>query len=82
MTKKTNQTTGTAKETAKRQPTHLIYQVIGEGEKAKWMKVGAGWTHNKDGKGLYLRFDAYPLTGRIQVREITEQQDAQDGGQQ
>jgi hypothetical protein len=60
--KKTNQS---------KRPTHMIFQVIGEGEKARWLRVGAGWT-NKDGKGLTLKFDAYPVVGRTVMREITE----------
>lgn len=49
-------------------PTHTIFQVIGEGEQARWIRIGAGWA-NKDGKGLSLRFDAYPATGRTVIRE-------------
>lgn len=63
-------------------PTHAIYQVIGDGEKARWIRVGAGWA-NKDGKGLNLKFDAYPVVGHIAVREITKQDETADnGGQQ
>ncbi len=67
---------------AKRPPTHVIWAVIGETPKARWMKIGAGWT-NKDGKGINLVFDAYPVAGRIAVREITEAEGADaPGGQQ
>lgn len=69
-------------------PTHAIYQVQGEGEKTRWTKVGAAWMH-KDAKGAGLKFDAFPLSGRIVVREITEQDQtgedfdgASQGGQQ
>lgn len=67
-----------------KQPSHIIWQVIGEDNKTRWIRVGAGWT-NKDGKGLTLKFDAYPVTGRTVVR--TYEPDAttgtvQDGGQQ
>ncbi len=51
-------------------PTHAIFQVIGENDKARWIRVGAAWT-NADGKGLTLRFDAYPVVGRTVIREIT-----------
>jgi hypothetical protein len=81
MNKQSNNEREAAPESVKRPPTHTIFQVIGESDKSKWIRVGAGWA-NKDGKGLYLRFDAYPVVGRIQVREITERQDAQDGGQE
>ncbi|MCC6946397.1 MAG: hypothetical protein IT539_01385 [Bradyrhizobiaceae bacterium] len=66
----------------KRQPTHVVWQVIGESDKAKWIRVGAGWA-NKDGKGISLVFDAYPMTGRTVVREVTENEDADaTGGQE
>jgi hypothetical protein len=70
--------------TEKKGPSHVIWQVIGETDKARWIRVGAGWT-NRDGKGLTLRFDAYPVAGRTVVREITEQGEAnsgKEGGQQ
>ncbi|WP_417308030.1 hypothetical protein [Devosia sp.] len=54
----------------KRLPTHSIFQVIGEGDNARWIRVGAGWSHRKDGKGMNLVFDAYPVVGRIVVREV------------
>ncbi|MCW5714469.1 MAG: hypothetical protein KIT43_08175 [Bauldia sp.] len=52
-----------------RRPTHIVWQVIGEGEKAHWVRLGAGWL-NRDGKGISLRMDAVALTGRTVVREI------------
>lgn len=58
-----------------KRPTHAIFQVVDNGEKTNWNRVGAAWP-NKDGKGLYLKFDAYPIVGRIQVREITKQDEA------
>jgi hypothetical protein len=68
-------------EQTKKRPSHIIYQVIGEEEKARWNRIGAAWTH-KGGKGYYLRFDAYPVTGRIQMRENVEPDAREgDGGQ-
>jgi hypothetical protein len=81
MNKQTNNEREATTESGKRPPTHTIFQVLGDGDKSRWIRVGAGWA-NKDGKGLFLKFDAYPVVGRIQVREVTERQDAQDGGQQ
>ncbi len=63
-----------------KRPTHIIWQVIGETDKARWTRIGAGWT-NRDGKGLMLKFDAYPLAGRTMVREVTETEDASNGGE-
>ena len=80
MTKETKKKTeDTQESSAKRQPTHVIYQVIGDSDKAKWLRIGAGWA-NKDGKGLSLKFDAYPVTGRTVVREVSEQDETSEGG--
>ena len=57
-------------------PTHAIFQVIGEGDAARWIRVGAAWT-NRDGKGYSVRFDAYPVTGRTVMREIDHELDEQ-----
>jgi hypothetical protein len=64
-------------ETEKKRPTHAIYQVLGE-DKARWTRIAAGWL-NKDGKGVNLVLDAVPLSGRIVLREITEQDETQEG---
>lgn len=65
-------------------PTHGIYQVTGEGDKAYWLRVGAAWLHS-DSKGANLVFDAMPLKGRIVVRELSEKEAASEasntGGQ-
>ena len=50
-----------------KRPTHIIWQVIGEGDDAFWNRIGAGWA-NKDGQGISLRFDAYPIAGRPVIR--------------
>lgn len=68
MSKKSNETN---------RPTHAIWQVQGEGDKARWTRVGAAWLH-KDTKGANLIFDSFPLSGRVVVREITEQDNAGD----
>jgi hypothetical protein len=64
-----------------KRPTHVIWQVIGESDKARWIRVGAAWA-NRDGKGLTLKFDAYPVAGRTVVREFSEKQPGDTGGQQ
>jgi hypothetical protein len=68
----------TTKET--KRPTHAIYQVQGEGDKAYWNRIGAAWLH-EDEKGANMVFDAFPLTGRIVLREIVEKDDSKAGGQ-
>ena len=60
---------------APKRPTHVIYQVMGEEDKARWIRVGSAWA-NRDGKGLNLVFDAYPVTGRTVVREALDEKQA------
>lgn len=51
-----------------RKPTHAVYHVRGEGEKAYWTKVGAAWLHD-DKEGLSLSLDYMPVSeGRLVVR--------------
>ncbi len=61
------------------QPSHAIFQVIGEDSKARWIRVGAAWP-NSDGKGFTMRFDAYPVVGRTVMREIVQQPEGSEGG--
>jgi hypothetical protein len=55
-----------------RQPTHRAYSVIRrEGQDDFWLNVGLVFPH-KDGKGLNIILQAFPLDGKIVCREITE----------
>jgi len=63
-----------------KRPSHVIYQVIGEDKKARWIRVGAAW-QNRDKKGFTLKFDAYPVLGRTVIRENSEPADVQPQGQ-
>lgn len=65
-------------DTKSNKPTHAIYSVQGEGEKAHWTRIGAAWPH-KDGNGFSISLDCIPLNGRIQMRIPTE---AEKGGAQ
>lgn len=49
-------------------PSHGVYIVEGEGDKAFWTKVGAAW-QNDDGKGFSVSLTCLPLNGRLVVRE-------------
>jgi hypothetical protein len=63
-----------------KRPSHIVWQVIDEKQKqSRWIRVGAGWT-NKDGS-LYLRFDSYPVLGKVIIRLAVEKPDANEGGQ-
>lgn len=55
----------------KKRPSHIIWQVIGDKDNAFWHRVGAAWPH-RDGKGLFLKFDAHPVVGRTVIREVTD----------
>lgn len=48
-------------------PTHTVYVVEGEGDKAFWTKLGAAWAH-EDGQGYNISLTAMPLNGRLVVR--------------
>src|SRR4051812_45719687 len=54
-------------------PTHNIFQVIGDGENAIWIRVGAAWLH-KDERGAHLVFNSFPLTGKIVMRERNDRE--------
>ena len=49
-------------------PTHEAYVVVGEGEKARWTKIGVGFFRND---GMTILSDVLP-TGRLVVRPIAD----------
>ena len=60
MTNQTETATGS-------KPTHEVFHVVGDGDKARWAKIGVGWTHQK-GDGLNLVVNYTPLVpGRTVV---------------
>lgn len=61
--------------TNNKRPTHAIYQVVGDGDQARWLRVGAAWS-NRDNKGFTLKFDAYPIVGRTVLREFSDKPEA------
>jgi len=65
----------------KKAPTHGVYVVQGDGDNARWMKIGAAW-QNKDGKGMNIILDALPLSNKVVVREFSEKDAADKGAQQ
>ncbi|MCI5076435.1 hypothetical protein [Oricola sp.] len=65
-----------AKSTTPRIPTHEVFHVVGEKDKARWTKIGVGWQH-QDQDGLNLIINYTPLVeGRTVVRKIKAQQEA------
>ena len=51
-------------------PTHRVYHVVGDGEKARWTTIGAAWAHD-DNDGMNLQFDYLPAgtAGRLVIRK-------------
>lgn len=68
--------TSSSKSSGKK-PTHRLYRVTGDGDKASWTPIGAAWQH-ADGHGFSITCDAVPLQGRIVLRRITERNEAAD----
>ena len=57
-------------------PTHEIFHVVGEGNAARWTKIGVAWTH-KDGEGMNLAINYSPLVeGRTLIRKVKPKQEA------
>ena len=63
--------------TTNNKPTHEVHHVTGEGDKARWTRIGAAWTH-KDGNGFNLALNYLPLTqdGHLVVRKVKPKQEA------
>jgi hypothetical protein len=61
------------------QPTHRAYSVIKrEGQDDYWLNLGLVFPH-KDGKGFNIILQAFPLDGKVVIREITgDDKDAED----
>lgn len=60
-------------------PTHEVFNVLGDGDDAKWTKIGVGWQH-KNGDGLNLAINCIPKQeGRTVVRKIVPREKAPNG---
>ena len=58
-------------------PTHEVFHVVGEKDKARWTKIGVGWQH-QDSEGLNLIINYQPLVeGRTVVRKVKAQKEAE-----
>jgi hypothetical protein len=67
-----------SKHTTNTHPSHHVFVVEGEGDKAFWTKIGAAWNH-KDGEGLNVTLTALPLDGRIVIRTAKAADDQPQG---
>jgi hypothetical protein len=53
-------------------PTHRAYSVIKrEGQDDFWLNLGLAFPH-KDGNGFNIVLQAFPLDGKVVLREITD----------
>lgn len=62
------------KQTKSSKPDYAVYVVEGEGDKAYWTKIGAGWA-NDDGNGINLVLTALPVDGRLTIRKPKAKRD-------
>ena len=63
-------------------PTHRVYTVIKrEGQDDYWLNIGLAFPH-KDGNGFNIVLQALPLDGKIVCREITNEENGEEGSQQ
>ena len=64
-----------------RQPSHRAFSVIKrEGQDDFWLNIGLAFPH-KDGKGLNIVLQAFPLDGKIVLREPSDDSQEQSGDQ-
>ena len=69
-----------AEKSEPRQPTHRAYSVIRrEGQDDFWLNVGLAFPH-KDGKGFNIVLQAFPLDGKIVLREPSEDHEEDHSG--
>lgn len=51
----------------KNYPSHGVFVVEGDGDRAYWTKIGCAWAHN-DGQGFNVQLSAIPVGGRLIIR--------------
>jgi hypothetical protein len=54
-------------DTNQNRPSHRLFTVNGDGDKARWTDIGVAW-ETRDGKGFTLSLNALPLNGRVVMR--------------
>ena len=67
------------KPTTPQAPSHDVFHVTGDGDKARWTKLGAAWQH-RDGEGFNITLNFVPITqdGRFVVRKVKPKAEAAD----
>lgn len=56
-------------------PAMIAWHIRKAGEKSYWDRIGAAFSH-KDGQGLDVVLDSFPVDGRVTLRVPTEKSDA------
>lgn len=56
---------------AKNAPSHGVFVVEGDGDRAFWTKIGCAWAHG-DGQGFNVQLSAIPVGGRLIIRAKKE----------
>jgi hypothetical protein len=64
------------KQTKSSKPDYAVYVVEGEGDNAYWTKIGSAWSH-KDGEGVNITLNAFPVNGKLTVRKPKAERDDQ-----
>ncbi|MCQ0990539.1 hypothetical protein [Jiella marina] len=59
-------------------PSHSVYVVEGEGDRAFWTKIGSAWRHDDD-DGFNLKLTALPIDGRLVIRKAKAKSDREMG---
>lgn len=60
--------------TTNKKPTHGVYIVEGEGDKAFWTKIGAAWP-TSSGEGFTIQLTALPINGRLVIQKLKAKRD-------
>ena len=52
-------------------PSHGVFVVEGDGDRAYWTNIGCAWAHG-DGQGFNVQLSAIPVGGRLIIRARKE----------
>lgn len=66
------------KKTKGKAPTHIVYSVQerDKDQSGIWTRIGAVWPHD-DGKGFNIQLNLLPPDGRLTIRDVSTQREAQ-----
>lgn len=63
-------------------PTHNVYAIVGEGDSARWLEVGAAWLKSDSERGdtITIELDREPLAWRDGARRRLAVRERQSRG--